>query len=227
MMRSPLIWHYGGLLKKKACWKLAHPNSIPQNNQLASHYLSFVTPCDVMDLEKCELSRQTSLQANALIKSLQQDVTLEVGHWKQACGQLKPCNIQGAGKPAICSTHSLCSPNWLLSLPNSITNLAHSLSALESGISMGNTCQPEHITESVTHYPKCWLENGKPFKFTVEPTKAPPLELISEFQRIIANVGVLDLVSQACHCVQTIQEDGVIIKSLLSNLNSSFLLFDN
>jgi hypothetical protein len=37
----------------------------------------------------------------------------------------------------------------------------------------------------------------------------------------------LDLVSQACHCVQTIQEDGVIIKSLLSNLNSSFLLFDN
>ena len=46
---------------------------------------------------------------------------------------------------------------------------------------------------AIPHYPTRWLHTGDPFEFRTEPATPPPSELVSDFQKIVGDIGVLGL----------------------------------
>lgn len=74
--------------------------------------------------------------------------------------------------------------------------LVHAHCKVEPGekmIATGNVCQPEDAASFPPYYAERWLSNGEPYEFTTTPTSVPPTELVSQFQEIVADVGVLGL----------------------------------
>jgi len=72
--------------------------------------------------------------------------------------------------------------------------LVHSHCVLEPGekmIGTGDVSQPR--SADIPCYAERWLGNGEPIEFTTEETPSPPAELISEFQQIVGDSGVLGL----------------------------------
>jgi len=75
--------------------------------------------------------------------------------------------------------------------------LVHAHCALNPGekmIATGNVSQPEDVTGATfAYHPERWLANGEPYEFTREHTASPPPELLTEFNKIVGNIGVLGL----------------------------------
>lgn len=73
--------------------------------------------------------------------------------------------------------------------------LIHAHCSLEPGeklIGNGNISQPGD-GNIILHYPVRWLHTGEPFEFRTETTSFLPAELISDFQKIVGEIGVLGL----------------------------------
>ena len=73
--------------------------------------------------------------------------------------------------------------------------LVHAHCSLEPGeklIGTGNISQPMD-GNAIPHYPTRWLHTGDPFEFRTEPATPPPSELVSDFQKIVGDIGVLGL----------------------------------
>jgi hypothetical protein len=75
--------------------------------------------------------------------------------------------------------------------------LVHAHCKVELGekmIATGNVTQPEDAASfAAAYYPERWLSTGEPYEFTTTPTANPPAELLSEFHKAVAGVGVLGL----------------------------------
>lgn len=74
--------------------------------------------------------------------------------------------------------------------------LVHAHCTLADGekmLSRGNISQPENFALIGNYYPERWLSTGIPYEFTTRPTVSPPAALVSEFNRLTAEIGVLGL----------------------------------
>lgn len=74
--------------------------------------------------------------------------------------------------------------------------LVHAHCKLAEGefmLAKGNISQPKLIEHAPTYYPERWLSTGEPYEFTVRVTEKPPTELIDEFQRIVEDAKLADI----------------------------------
>ncbi|KAI1106982.1 hypothetical protein F4804DRAFT_329728 [Jackrogersella minutella] len=60
-------------------------------------------------------------------------------------------------------------------------------------LAAGNVSQPKLMEHTPTYYPERWLSTGEPYEFTVRRTEKPPTELIEEFQRIVRDAKLQDI----------------------------------
>lgn len=74
--------------------------------------------------------------------------------------------------------------------------LVHAHCKLSTGeimLARDNVSQPEQVEHAPHFYPERWLSDGKPYEFTVRNTEKPPEELIEEFQRIVKDAQLQDI----------------------------------
>ncbi|KAI1810731.1 hypothetical protein GGS20DRAFT_566251 [Poronia punctata] len=74
--------------------------------------------------------------------------------------------------------------------------LVHAHCKLTEGeimLAKGNVSQPEPVGSTPTYYPERWLSSGKAYEFTLRETEKPPMELIEEFQRIVKEANLHDI----------------------------------
>lgn len=60
-------------------------------------------------------------------------------------------------------------------------------------LASGNVSQPRLLEHTPTFHPERWLSTGKPYEFTVRSTEKPPTELVDEFQRIVKEAKLQDI----------------------------------
>ncbi|KAF9474082.1 hypothetical protein BDN70DRAFT_962425 [Pholiota conissans] len=73
--------------------------------------------------------------------------------------------------------------------------LVHAHCTLNPGekmIATGHVSEPVDAN-TLAHHPVRWLDDGRPFEFTVEPTVSPPDDLITAFKALVGHIGVLGL----------------------------------
>lgn len=89
---------------------------------------------------------------------------------------------------------------WLRSGPSMSTHSVPASSMPTAGLPRarscwpwGNVSQPKLMEHAPTFYPERWLSTGEPYEFTVRRTEKRPTELIDEFQRIVKDAKLQDI----------------------------------
>ncbi|EJP65462.1 uncharacterized protein BBA_05793 [Beauveria bassiana ARSEF 2860] len=74
--------------------------------------------------------------------------------------------------------------------------LVHTHCKLAEGeimLARGNVSEPELMEHAPTFYPERWLSTGEPYEFTLRRTGKPPTKLVDEFQRIVKDAKLQDI----------------------------------
>lgn len=94
-------------------------------------------------------------------------------------------------------------------------SLIHSHCKLEQGEKMvaeGPISQPERNVEC---FPEHWLATGEAYEFTKKPTISPPSDLLTEFQSIIGDIGVLGI----CFVANEDRPTGIMLERTEGRMN--------